>query len=583
MARKGYGRNSTLVNTTTHADDNTSPVGSNEWNENPKKDGIFGLTKSAQTISGNNNIVVTDSYIEITTEDSASGGSNDGIYTLSAGTAVLTPANYPSDTDGGGSGSSISEGDLIYVVKAASQGTTSLVHQQGGSGGAGKITTLTAGNKELSATVPTILMARTIGSVLEWVEYGGGTASDLDTTNFSAAGLVTASDTIASNDNDTTIPTSAAVKDFAEARANHTGTQAASTITNFATEVGNTTAVAANTLKTGITSGQASDIASNKTLLGATAGTVSADKALIVDASKDLTGINDLTIAGDLTVSGTSTTVNVETLTVDTAAITIMNGNTTAASANDSGIKTQVGGSAFKTLLWKHATSAWTSSDNIDSTEYKIAGTTVLSGSTLGSTITGSSLTSVGAIGIGSWAATDVAVLHGGTGSSTASDARTALGVEIGTDVQAFNSATALTTNKISDFAACDSSELIAKISDETGTGLLVFGTDPTITLVNATGLPVAGITTTSGTASSSTFLRGDGQWQSAGGGTSTTVDCLLIDNADTNTVVPTYSARTENSTSTPIQIYVQTIDSNNEGVYIRVKKNGTYTNVQIA
>ena len=72
-------------------------------------------------------------------------------------------------------------------------------------------------------------------------------------------------------------------------------------------------------------------------------------------------------------------------------------------------------------------------------------------------------------------------------------------------------------------------------------------------------------------------------EWVTASGGTSTTVDCLLIDNADTNTVVPTYSARTENSTSTPIQIYVQTIDSNNEGVYIRVKKNGTYTNVQIA
>jgi len=41
MARKGYGRNSTLVNITTHADDGTSPVGSNEWNENPKKDGIL--------------------------------------------------------------------------------------------------------------------------------------------------------------------------------------------------------------------------------------------------------------------------------------------------------------------------------------------------------------------------------------------------------------------------------------------------------------------------------------------------------------------------------------------------------------
>ena len=524
MARKGYGRNSTLVNITTHADDGTSPVGSNEWNENPKTDGVFGLTKNAQAISGNNNIVVTDSYIEITTADSASGGSNDGIYTLSAGTASLSATNYASDST-----SSISEGDLIYVVKAASQATTSLVHQQGGSGGAGKITTLTGENKELSATVPTILMARTIGSVLEWVEYGGGTASDLDTTNFAAATIVTQAEGIANNDNETTLPTSAAVKDYVDTQIltkDDTDEIVEGSTNLYYTEarVNANSNVAANTLKTGISTAQAD-------LLSATAGTATASKALVVDSNKDLTGVRNLTVAGDLTVSGTTTTVNVEDLTVDTADITIMNGNTTAASADNSGIKTQIGASSFKTLLWKHATSAWTSSDNIDSTEYKIAGTTVLSGSTLGSTITGSSLTSVGTIGTGTWQGTAIA--------------------------QAYIGADAINGDKIANNAV-DSEHITAGAVD--------------IAHLSATG-----------TASSTTFLRGDGQWQSAGGGTNTTVDCLLIDNADTNTVVPTYSTRTENSTSTPIQIYVQTIDSNNEGVYIRVKKNGTYTNVQIA
>jgi hypothetical protein len=178
MARKGYGRPSTLVNITTHADDGSSPVGSNEWNANPKTDGILGLTKSAQEISSND-IDVTDSYIEVTNAGD--------IYTLSAVTTSLPSANYASD-----SASSISEGDLIYIVKAAGVGTVNLKHQNGGAG-AGKINTLTAGDRALSATVPTILIARTISSALEWVEYGGKEVADLGiTTAKLAADAVTA-------------------------------------------------------------------------------------------------------------------------------------------------------------------------------------------------------------------------------------------------------------------------------------------------------------------------------------------------------------------------------------------------------
>jgi len=83
-----------------------------------------------------------------------------------------------------------------------------------------------------------------------------------------------------------------------KARANHTGTQTASTISDFDTEVANNSAVTTNTAKvsnvthTGDVTGSTSlSIASDvvgATELGVTAGTVTASKAVVVDANKQV-------------------------------------------------------------------------------------------------------------------------------------------------------------------------------------------------------------------------------------------------------------------------------------------------------
>ena len=186
MARKAYGDHATQVNLSTYPDDGTSPVGSAEWNESLDNEGMLGFTPQTSTITISSGVAtITDSISVIAAESSTS----DTLQKL----ALANTNEY----------------DLVYLF-ADTGDTITLEH--GDLNADGEISTISGDDETLSTTVPTILMRK--GNY--WYGYGGGSASGLDTTNFAAATIVIESEGISGNDNDTTLPTSAAVKDYVD-------------------------------------------------------------------------------------------------------------------------------------------------------------------------------------------------------------------------------------------------------------------------------------------------------------------------------------------------------------------------------
>ena len=175
---------------------------------------------------------------------------------------------------------------------------------------------------------------------------------------------------------------------------------------------------------------------STSTTTAATANSVKlaydrADSALQTTGGT-ITG--SLIITADLTVQGTTTTIDTTTLAVKDKNIEMgVVGTPTDVTADGGGITLK--GATDKTINWVDSTDAWTFSEHIDlatGKEIYINGTSVLNATTLGSGVTGSSLTSVGTIATGTWNGTAVDPAYGGTGQSTYTDGELLIGNSTG-------------------------------------------------------------------------------------------------------------------------------------------------------
>ena len=235
-------------------------------------------------------------------------------------------------------------------------------------------------------------------------------ANTVGITELSSSMLVIESEGIATNDNDTTIPTSAAVKDYVD---NNT----------FSEVQADTSPTLGGNLDVGayqIVSSSSGDI------------TLSPD------------GTGSVVINGPLQVDGTTTTVNSTTITVDDPILTL--GGDTAPAADDNkdrgiefryhdGVSARIG-----FMGWDDSASGFTLLKDSTNTSEVFSGT--------------AADLVVGSISLD----TDLSLADGGTGASDASGARTNLGLVIGTDIHPYDA----TLTTISGLAVGDGNFIVA-------------------------------------------------------------------------------------------------------------------------
>jgi hypothetical protein len=191
--------------------------------------------------------------------------------------------------------------------------------------------------------------------------------------------------------------------------------------------------------------------------------------AILTNAQPEVTLNNTVTLTNktltaptisDPTFTGTTTNINTTNLVVEDKNI-VINDVTSPTDVNADGGGISLNGDTTKTLNWVDSTDAWTSSENFNVASgkaYYVNGTLLKD---VAETLTNKTLTTP--------------VISSITNTGTLTLPTTTGTVALTSDI------TITGSSKLSAFAATTSSELAGVISDETGSGVLVFGTSPTI------------------------------------------------------------------------------------------------------
>ena len=538
MARQGWGRHSTVAT----GSDSGDQVSVNAWNADTNKAGMLGFT--GETIASATSITPTNSTIIL------SGSTN--VSTIAQGNSA--------------------EYDLLYVFTS---GSVTLVNTASPSS-AGDIKLLANANKDLSTTVPTILIRK--GTA--WYEYGGGITNSLNDIGDVVITSVANEDVLAYD---------STTSKWINQSADETGRVTASSTTTFTNKTidqdgtGNSITNIANASIKAAAAIDATKIADGSVTSAEFQyiNTLSSNAQTQLDAKSPSAGSSSIVTVGALD-SGSITSgfgnINIGSSTITTtgavatgaitAGGTITGDLTGNVTGNASGTAATVTGAA-QTAITSVGTLTGLTVDNVNIDARKIQSND--SNGHLELYANGTGVVKV----LGDAGSND--------GAITLNCRDNSHGQTIKSQPHSEAASNTLLLPKTSGNA---SSTLVSEISTQILTNKTL--TSPVINVGSDADGDVyyrasgAFARLPKGTAGQVLTINSGAtapEWATSSGGASTLLDFKY---QATGYSTPTYTSRTVNDASTPVQVWVKDIDTNNQGIYIRIKKNGSYTDVQL-